>query len=164
MKLKILSCKPKNHPFPILSWMIRYFQKTNYSHNAIQYGSYILDASGSDVSINSSWYFFNKYEVVDLVEIDINANFEQFVNWTLLFVNRKYGLMQLVGIALYIMGLTKKVWFGKEDKQLICSELVILLLRDFKGLKVKDSDDYDLNSTWELVKEYGVKNDNVSNT
>ena len=156
MKVQLLSCKPKNHPFPILSWAIRWFQKTSYSHNAIKYGNYIIDASGKDVRISASWEFLTRYEIVEEISIEIDSNFEQFVNWTLLFVNKKYGFFQLVGIALQYFRLAKRNWFGNEERNLICSELIILLLRDFKGLKVKDSDDYDLNSTWKLAKKYEV--------
>lgn len=156
MKIHLLACKPKNHPFPILSWAIRWFQKTGYSHMGIKHGNYVLDATGKDVRVNASWDFLNRYEVVEQIDIDIDVNFEQFVNWSLLFVNRRYGFFQLIGIALQYFKLAKKNWFGREETNLICSELVILLLRDFKGLEVEDSDDYDLNSTWELAKKYGV--------
>lgn len=156
MKVEFLACRPKNHPFPILSWAIRYFQKTNYSHNAIKVGNIVYDATGKDVRINASWEFNKRYETVESIEIDTDLEFNTLVNWMLIYIGRSYGFFQLVGIALRMLGFVKSNPFGRGDKILICSELLILFLAEFSGFEPGDTDEYDLVSTWEISKKYKV--------
>lgn len=154
MKINIVTCRPKDHPFPILSWAIRFFQKTDYSHFAIQFGNMVLDATGKDVRLSNSIEFYTRYKVSNKYEIEIDSDYESFSSWCSLFLNRSYGYFQIIGLLLMIMGLFKKNPFGRGIERLICNELVILLLKDFKDLKVEDSDDFDLVQTETIVKEF----------
>lgn len=154
MKVEILTCSPIYHPFPVASWLIKFFQKTNYSHFGIKVGNVVLDATSRDVRLNSYIDFTSRYDIISTYELDVDSTFEDVINWCSIFLNRSYGYFQIVGLLFIILGLTKNNYFGKDATNLICNELVILFLRDFKGLEIKDSDSYDLVSTEILVKEF----------
>ena len=154
MKVEILTCSPTYSSFPIASWLIKYFQKTNYSHFGIKIGSVVLDATGHDVRLNSFIEYSSRYDIISSYEVEIDCDYQGIIDWCSGFLNKKYGYFQLVGLLLIIMGIIKNNPFGKDATNLICNELVVLFLRDFKGLVISDSDNYDLVSTEILVKEF----------
>ena len=154
MKLEIVRCRSK-HKFPVFSWAVRFFQRANYSHFALVVDDRIvLDSSMRGVRF--SWYneYQKRYHIVgsdELRPVDLN----QFINWSLPYLNTPYGKLQIIGLALIVMRLVKNNPFGKNAKRLVCNELVLLFLRDFYKIEVSDSDDYDLNATLEIIK--GIK-------
>lgn len=154
MKVKVVCCNPIYLKFPILSWLIKFFQE-DYSHFAIEFGGFVLDATGKDVRLyNAETYFTHRYEKVREYEIDIDADFLEVLAWSKPLLNRKYGYFQIIGLLFIILGLTNKNPFGKDYNNLICNEIVLLFLEDFKGLEIEDSDDYDLVSTELILREY----------
>lgn len=156
MFVYLLAVKPKRHIFPVLSWLIRLFQRTTYSHNAIAVeGKTVIDITSKGMGIRDILDFSCDYVATeDDIKIHIDSTPEEFMNWIKIYADRPYGFMQLVGLALKVLNVTKFNPFGKEDDRLICSELIILLLARYKGLDVKDSDEYDLNRTWSIAKNY----------
>lgn len=154
MKIKILLCSPTYSKFPIFSWLIKFFGKTKYSHYAIQYSGFVLDATSRDVRLSTAKEFKSRYDVVRSYDIEFNSDFESFTNWCGKHLNKKYGFFQIIGLLFMIMGLAKRNPFGKDSKNLVCNELVVLLLSEFKGFTVGDSDNYNLTQTEKIVKEY----------
>jgi hypothetical protein len=154
MKILIHQCKPKDHPLPLFSWAIRFFQRSEFSHYAIQFESIVLDASGEDVRFNHLHKFTRKYTIVNTFEMNIETDFRGFVYWSMQHMNKSYGLIQVFGQMFKILGITKKNKIGSDEKRLTCNELVMLMLRDFKGETLRDTDDYDLFDTDKIIRKY----------
>lgn len=154
MIVKVHQCLPIYHPFPIASWLIKYFSKTNYSHYAIQCNNVVVDATGHDVLPRSVYQFRQRYRVEKTFELNIDTDFEGFVNWTLIYVNRKYSFLQVFGLLLMTLGFSKNNPWGNDDKRLICNELVLYLLADFTDFKPSDTDNYTLEQTEKVLRKY----------
>lgn len=153
MKIEIITCRPKNHPFPIASWLIRLFEgRIHYSHFCIKIGTLVLDATGHGVRFSGNDEFFMRYHKVSSYNILVDRDFSEIINWCSTYLNRHYGYSQIFGLALKILGLVKRNPFGDDSNNLICNELVLLFLEEFCNLKIGDSDDYGLVETEILVK------------
>lgn len=152
MEVKILQCTPINHPFPILSWAIRFIQRTDYSHYAIQYNSWVLDATSKGVQYVPDYEYFNHYKTVNSFDVELNTTFINFYEWICKYIDTKYGFFQIIGLLLKILKLTKVNPFGRDDKAIICNELVLLMLKDLRGLELGDSDNYDLVETEKIIR------------
>lgn len=154
MKVKVICCNPIYLKLPVLSWLIRFFQD-DYSHLALEFDGFVLDATGKDVRVYSAERYFSKrYKKVREYEIEIDDNFYGFMMWSRSYLNRTYGYFQIIGLFLIILGLIKKNPFGGDYNNLICNEIVLAFLVHYKGLQIEDPDDYDLVSTELIVKEY----------
>lgn len=153
MKVKIVCCNPIYLKFPVLSWLIRFFQD-DYSHFAIEFNGFVIDATSKDVRLyNAETYWSNRYKKVREYEIDIDVNFISLLNWSRPLLNRTYGYTQIIGLLFIILGIFKKNPFGSDYNNLICNEIVLLFLKDFKGLVIDDPDNYDLIATENILKE-----------
>lgn len=150
---EILACSPKYSKLPILSWTIKYFQKTNYSHLAIYSNGLVVDSTGKDTRIWAYHDFTKRYKVEERVELDARITDREFLWWSVRYLNREYGYIQLLGLFLMMIGLRKNNYKNMSDRRLICSELVVLFLRDMYHVDISDSDDYDLVRAMTLSKE-----------
>jgi len=78
----------------------------------------------------------------------------QFLNWISAYSVVTYGAMQLLGNMLILLKMVKTNPFGSGKEKLTCCELVVYMLRDFcSDMELRDTDDYDLLSTEELLME-----------
>lgn len=155
MSVEILRCSPIYHPMPVFSWLIKFFSKTNYSHFAIKCGDKVLDATSKRVRLHEYGNFISDYKIVGKNTINSPVSEQVFLAWSIRHLNKKYGYLQVLGLCLVILGVIKKNPFGKNADRLICNELVILFLNDFTDFEMSDdSDNYNLNTTYDLVKEY----------
>ena len=151
MKVQILQCKTKKW-MPV-SWLIRVFQKTPYSHYAIGYTSHtgaymVLDATSKNTAIRSSKIFLSHYKIVNEYTIDLHVKYEFFCKWYEQLLGTGYGYMQLLGILLK----NKRLGEG-----IICNELVLRLINRFTKYSDNDIDIRDLNYTDKVVRELAEK-------
>lgn len=162
MKIDFFQLRPKKHPFPIVAWIIMIFQSMNpfkrsaYSHMAIGYESEtglckIVDISFSGFRQVREDKFFDGYEIVGTKSMNIDITRSCFLSWLEEHEGKKYDFLQIAGLMLKLLGLKKVNNAGLNFKSLICSELILSLLVRFDKLKVKDSDNWDLNMTWEEI-------------
>lgn len=166
MFVQVIQCKPRMR-FPIVGWLIQAFQKTNYSHYALRFGTTVVDATSKDVRIQSVDYFLSHYEITNRFYLKTAASEADIFNWAVRISNRKYGFLQIVGIAMMVMGIVKKNPFGKGYKDLICNEVIISFITEVMGVSVRDfgfledSDSFDLVMTEKLVRLVSVSKDYV---
>jgi hypothetical protein len=160
MKISVLNCNTTNKfPMNILALAIKKLQKTDYSHIALKITfdnsrEVFYDCNIKGTMERSAEDFSKQYKITREYELDESYNFdtERFIKFWNIYKDVDYNLAQLVGVLLKCIGLTRYVLFGRDDKAMICTEPVILLL-DYYGLvKAGDSDEYDLNSLIEVVK------------
>ena len=153
MKVQILQCS--HNGFAPLAWLIKLFQRTNYSHYAIGFtsstGEYlILDATSKNVALRSSVHFLKHYEIMEETTIRIEYPVEDFMAWYEPLLGERYGYLQLIGIVLK----TRKLGEG-----IICNELVLRFLRRFFGLWDDYIDTRDLNYTSWVVEQIASNQD-----
>lgn len=125
--------KPKNHPFPIFSWLIRLYEKTAYSHVYIRWQTDLTDqnlcyqASGSSVHFLGSKKFNESIDVIEEYSIEISdAKYKDMVRFCIDNAGYEYGLMQAIGIFIVdLFSLQTNPW----KKGYICSELVASMLQ-----------------------------------
>ncbi len=175
MKISIHKCRPKDHPFPVLAWLIMMFQgmwpwhKKAYSHMAISYESIsgrtkFADSTSKGVRDMVSDVFLKKYAIVDSISIEISANYNGFIDWFETIEGFMYDKLQLLGLLARSIDIITFNSMGSDLNKLTCNEVVLSLLIHFKNLEVKDTDDYDLNRTWREACKYriGAYNGNLS--
>lgn len=164
MIVRVHKCRPKMY-FPILAWTIMLFQgmkpwkRDAWSHMAISYLSLtgiwkFADSTSKGVRDMPDFQFLRHYEIVDTVLININFRPEDFLRWYEEHEGKEYDSWQIVGLALKTLGFISFNKFGANYRKLICNELVLSLLVRFKGLQIGDSDNYDLNYTWDTLLGY----------
>lgn len=105
--------------FKIGAWIIKKYQRTEFSHVLIIKDDLVYQASNGLVHACHVDVFHEENKIINLYEVeDIRINFD-YVKRQL---GKKYGYFQLFKIALnVIFGL---VLPSNGDKKLICSELV----------------------------------------
>ena len=104
-QITILLTKPKNHIFPILSYLIRFMEKTKYSHVLIKWHSDTLErdlyfeATGHGVNFLSSKLIDTKYTIIEKFDYDIKdlKNIAQFCHDN---SGKNYGRKQMLGLLM----------------------------------------------------------------
>ena len=154
IRVRILQCKTSsNNVFcKMFSSFIMKFQKTNYSHYAIEVEGMIADASKYGVRNRTASQFFIDEQLVNEFYFSVDVEKKDYDKWLAQYLGRPYGFTQLIGLFSRNIGLDKHVVLGFGDKTIICCELVIMLLRDLCKLNLKTPDQYDLPQTEKVLK------------
>lgn len=157
MFVQILMVKPKKHPFPILSWLIRLIQRTAYSHMAISYiidgQEMTLDSTSKGVREMLARRFLQSYTITNVYRVNLDVSPKLFKRWVNSHKGKSYSPWQVFGLLLMQLKLRDTNPFGHDANRLTCNELVLLMLSKFTNVFIIDSDDYDLKATEEYVRE-----------
>lgn len=160
MIISIHKCRNIKSKFPIFAWLIMIFQGMNpfnrdsWSHMSISINDKFFDVTGDGCLEHASKSFFKKYRIVESHEISKEITDVDFYDFFNEFRGRRYDKLQIVGLLLKSLGFISFNKIGRDFKRLICNELIIAYLAHFHNFKFKDSDNFDLISTWNKVKEY----------
>lgn len=107
-----------------ISWIIRRLTKSEFSHVAISLvddHSVVIDAdSFRPVKIKKNNFDYYKVAHVNMSPSDKN----KFMDYVFKQVGTKYDYLQTIGLALRLMGLTKKNNLWDSPDRLECIELV----------------------------------------
>jgi hypothetical protein len=154
IRVRILQCKTtsKNVFCKLFSSFIMKFQKTNYSHYAIEVDGMIADATRFGVRNRNAVSFFIEEEIISEFNFSIEIEKQNYDEWLKQYLGRPYGFAQLIGLFSRNVGLDKHVDFGFGDKTIICCEFVVMMLRDLCKLNLKTPDQYDLVQTEKILK------------
>jgi hypothetical protein len=161
-KLTIGFSRPKDKAFPILSWLIRLFEGTPFSHvyvkNETRYGiDLIYQASGVQVNFVNCDLFHQNHKTVREFELMVTDEaFDKYMHFALKNVGKPYSLLQVVGIFLYSVFPIKDNPFRNGDSAYVCSELVSEILYE-AGKFNHDKRAFD-KLTPKHVYEYCLKN------
>lgn len=157
MKVTIVQAYSKNKfPFNIGAILIKKFQRTNYSHYAIE----VKDGEGMLTYYDSTGYgtrkrtaaSFNKSHTIKRrFELPDRITYIQWLDYWAKHEGKSYGYIQLLGLLFKVLNIIKNNPFGKGAKRLICNELVILYLNEFRYTNIKDTDSLDLNDTEKIL-------------
>ena len=165
--IRIALTKPNKHPFPIVSWLIRLVEGTNFSHvlatwhvNSLERDIY-YEATGSGVNFLSWKLVPDKYEILEIYEFqakDIKP-VSQFCHDN---AQRKYSKKQILGLALMrackLFGVKIANPFKDGDYSQICVETGGIILETSGALDVPDDlEDYGLLEFRELLIKHGKR-------
>jgi len=166
MRFNYYKARPKNHPFPIVAWLIMIMQgmapwkKQSSSHRALGYycpknKHRILDSTWAtgfrDISFDE---FSKQYKVVESSKIKTSTNKSEFYEWKNSINGLKYDHLQILGLAIKrLFGFVTLNSIGKNFKALTCNEVILHFCIYFNLTKVElgDPDNWDLVMTDELV-------------
>jgi hypothetical protein len=134
--------RPKGF-FPVISWLIRLFQKTEYSHVRLCWAGFrgqvpvIYEASGAGLKFIGPIGALRKpVHVVSRFPLDLTGEqYRELVRLCMSYAGIKYGHLQILGIALVCLFGLKKNPFADGKKSQVCSEIVGYLLADILGWK-----------------------------
>lgn len=139
--------RPKNHKFPIGSWLIRLHQRTPYSHCYIRFYSESLNRTLVYEAVGTGGVRFIGYKAwsehaEELLSFTIKAKKCNYITMLQSFVDEagaSYGCLQNVGIFLAnVFGWKNNPW--KKGRN--CSEIVGLFLK---------SEGYEINKPLDLL-------------
>ena len=144
-KLVIGFSTPKK--FRWTSWLIRKFQRSEYSHIYIVMKASpksrlafdkVFQASHGDVNAITLENFEDGNKIIHTYEICISDDtYFEVANWLWRQLGKPYGFMQLLAIA---VGMNKD---SNKNNAYICSELAGRVLKDFLG--------YDINKKMDTI-------------
>ena len=150
-KIYIDFTSPKNHPFPIYSWLVQYVQDTPYSHTRFRWtnsfgNDMVYEAGGSSVRFLGEKVLQKKpvhhHKVYELTLT--NEEFSKFCDIAGVFAGLSYGVTQVLGIYLAKQFDLKANPLSKGSNQQICSELVARVIFEVKGWELPTGATLDL--------------------
>tara|TARA_R110002012_G_scaffold303533_1_gene505342 strand:+ start:1127 stop:1609 length:483 start_codon:yes stop_codon:yes gene_type:complete len=153
-------CRNIKSKLPILAWLIMIFQgmnpfrKDSWSHMAISIDGKYFDVTGAGCKEHTEADFLKKYKLIESHQIKADLTMTQFYDFFDQFRGREYDKLQIIGLLLKGLNVISFNFIGSDFKKLICNELIIAYLAHFHKFEFKDSDNFDLISTWHKVKEY----------
>lgn len=95
--------------------------------------------------------FIDHYTIVETKTRVYDITQRDFQEWYEEQEGKKYDKIQLGGLGAKVLSFITFNKLGSNFKKLICSELILSFMVRFDNLEVKDSDNWDMNMTWERV-------------
>ena len=165
--IRIALTKPKNHTFPIVSWLIRFVEGTEFSHvlpywhvKSLERDLY-YEAVGSGVNFLSWKLVPEKYEMVEIYEFQA-TDLKKVAQFCHDNAQRKYSKKQIAGLALMraakLFGFKIANPFKDGDYSQICVETGAIILESAGAIDVPDDiEDYGLLEFRELLIKHGKR-------
>jgi len=121
--MKIITSAPKT--WKIGAELIKFYQKTDFSHVAIIKNDLVFQASHGSVNCMHVDVFLENNKILDSYEVEENEVDMVFVKKQM---GKKYSLLQIAQIAInYLTGI--KITISNGNSKFICSEFVGKALR-----------------------------------
>jgi len=143
MKIIIGFSKPKDTKFPWFSWIIRWMQKTPYSHVYIQWYSNMAEqimvyhANSHGINFITKDEFDKTCEKIEEFETQIEKHtYKNLIIFFLKNAGKPYGFLQAFGMFLVKVLKLKKNPFSDGRKSQVCSEVVGYILQDIIGIEI----------------------------
>lgn len=95
--------------------------------------------------------FFEKYKMVDVKTREFKITEQELDAWLESHRGKEYDFSQIFGLMVKEMGFKDKNFAGSDLDRLVCNELLLSFLIKFDKLVVLDSDNWDLNMTWDEI-------------
>jgi hypothetical protein len=133
-KIIIGFSKPRDKIFPIFSWLIKLWDRANYSHVYIRWETSLKDkicyqASRSMVHFIGEKVF--KRTIIPVYEFEFELSEEKYremVSFCIKNAGVSYSFLQIIGIAL--SPIFKKNIFSNGANAFVCSELTAVILKE----------------------------------
>ena len=143
-KVLIEFTRPANSSLAVFSWLIRKVQNTPYSHVRLRW----INTTGRDVIYEASRtevHFIgelaqpnHKVDILGVFSVELTGEqYRELVDLCMRYAGTKYGIKQILGIALVSLLRLKKNPFSDGTRSQVCSELVGRFLEEVVGLQLK---------------------------
>lgn len=148
----------RRNPFLILSTLIRWVNKTPYSHCGVLVSSFnggiVYESTMPKSKCTAYADWLKHYKLMDIVEVTTEKNPTEFLD-TLLGVN--YSYTQLLFIALKILIHPIFKYFTPNTingmKELVCAEFVACFLEEFTTARFIENDFVTLSDVNKAAKD-----------
>lgn len=120
--------KPHNRILPVFSWLIRWFDKTEFSHVYVKWTMksgkpIIYQASGHQVNFIGNKRFELKNSVVKEFQFEIDElKFGKFLDWSVDESGAPYSVLLAIGMGISKALKLKKNFLGGKDMY-VCSKI-----------------------------------------
>jgi len=167
MKSYIIECDPKGSLL-VFSKAIKMFQDLPYSHYALvfedEYGQMkTIDASARTVHQESLDNFKKKYNIIRVYELsELTKTYKEFREWLHPIEGQNYGFMQVVGLLLLSLGLTRRNIFSNGTDKFICNEFILRFLYFQDEIPEFKFDNWDLVRTRKYLESHYKFNNDAS--
>ena len=163
MKIAAHTCRNIIHPFPVFAWIIMLahrmmpWKKDSTSHMVLSVddGSsirfYEMNFFGTQVSTEKD--FLKIYRIVDSHTLPLEETEVDFLKWFKSHENKKYDYLQLLGLLIRLVGVTKVNKIGHNLDRLVCTEFCLDYASKKYEIEVDDSDNYSMINTWKMITE-----------
>lgn len=181
MKLKIGFAKPKAWFVP-LSWMIRWVEKTPFSHTYFQFADQmavfsttpneptVFESNISDGTIvHSKETFVSNYQIVEEYEFNLTKDQAQFFyHFCEKYKTKPYGLIELFGILLAdIFHMDHNPLSRGLESRMVCTKMLFLYMQQQAAVFYplghqdfnKNADTVGMKEVYELIRHspLGIK-------
>ena len=141
MSQLIIGFSKSKKKFPIISWLIRLVQNTEFSHVYLKrnskYGPYVYQANGHGVNFTNIQWFLEQNEVTEEFIISVSDEVkDRIMKKAIELCGRPYSQKDIIGILLAQWFNIKSNLLADGEYAFICSELVVELL-DSGGIVLK---------------------------
>jgi len=126
-----------------------------YNHYALRVGSTVYQSTFEGVGSENSASFKTHYKIKKIYEYEVPITVEEFKAWFAKYDGRRYDFKSILSIWLRrTFGV--KFYFGHEDRQIICDELIIIFLNKFITYicSKKELDKFDLLATEDVLETH----------
>ncbi len=158
--LKIQFTRPRAWLKP-MSWLIRLFQRTPYSHVRFCWISstgieVIYEASGSNVKfIGPLAAKENPITVIEEFSFELDqAEYRNLIKSCMTYAGISYSIPQIISIGLMQLGLCKNCLARDHEYAQVCSELVIRVLKDLNINLELDPDTAGPKEVYKALEEW----------
>jgi hypothetical protein len=136
MRLYIGFSKPKKKLFPLFSWLIRLYQRTEYSHVYLKWHSKRFNRWLVYHAAGNSLHFLGeeqaRLQLDTVVEYSVELSDDcmfKVVDYCLEKAGTPYDLKAVFGLGIKLSFGLKSNPFANGTKQMFCSELVVRILQ-----------------------------------
>lgn len=161
MKLVIGTATTANKPpFNIGALLIKWQQKTKYSHWYMFNGKEYMDSSTAGTRIDQPQEFNKRYNTDDHArwEINLPLSGEKVRNLVESHIKKPYAYLQNIGLAFMDWFGFEKNPFSNNEKKINCVELVAIVLKESGYSLPASPDSLDLNDMFEVLVKLEAQN------
>lgn len=156
-KVTIEFAKPKNHPFPLISWIIKAIEGTNFSHVVIRIDAginreFVYHSHMTGLNFLSKKLYNKRYQTVEKYEFQITKDQrKKLITWFLDKAGESYPMLELIGmlfVRFWERLFKKQIRNPLGTTKMYCSEAAIRALKII-GIKLPRAE-YKVNALREI--------------
>lgn len=139
MIIHIQLTRPKGFKLAVLSWLVRLFQGTPYSHCLLRWQNrhgldVVYESSGTCVKFLGPRAAKDRYKIMKSYEVSLTKDeYQRFIDFCITYAGLDYGLRQVFGVALVYIFKLRKNPFADGTRSWACSEVIGRFFEDVKN-------------------------------
>lgn len=151
--------------YPLVSWLIKWFEKTPFSHTYVRFWwnefqmDTIYHSSAYNIHFMNAEFFEAKHQPYEEYIIQVSEpKFAEIIRYSLKNAGRPYAWVELVGAGIARIFGWKNNPFADGVKTQMCTEIVGRILEEKLGYSIPgDINNLGLSQVWAMMKELEAK-------